>query len=145
VRYLPVLVLALAGCASQTYVRRAEGAPTLPPSSNAAIVAEAPAGAISLGTVTVQGNNFQSGPACEAEAVFQAKKLGATHVIVRPANSSMGRGPTCTGEAFFLGDVMRAQQSAPIATSGPSAMNWVLGLLAIVVVGGGVGYLIGSH
>lgn len=94
--------LLLVACAHQTSVTRADGAPTLPPSASVAIVAEAPKGAIALGTVTVQSNNHQGGADCEAQAVFEAKKLGATHVIVRPAESSMGRGPKCTGDAYYL-------------------------------------------
>jgi hypothetical protein len=92
----------LCGCAFQHSVERAAGAPELPPSSHVDIVAERPAKAILLGTVTVQGNNHQSGSSCESEAAFEAKKLGATHVVVRPADSSMGRGPKCTGEAYYL-------------------------------------------
>lgn len=98
---LGALVL-VSACAHQTSVHRADGAPNLPPSASVTVVAEAPAGAVALGTVTVQSNNHQGGADCEAEAVFEAKKLGATHVIVRPANSSLGRGPKCTGEAFYL-------------------------------------------
>lgn len=98
---LAALVL-LAGCAFQSAYDPAPGAPKLQPSAMTVAVAEAPKGAIALGTVTVQGNNYKGGSECEAQAIFEAKKIGATHVIVRPADSSLGRGVRCTGEAFYL-------------------------------------------
>ena len=99
---LLVAVLALAGCAFQSSVERTPGAPVLGPSSNAVVVALAPAGAVVLGKITIQGNNWQSGGGCETEALFEAKKIGATHVVVRPAESSLGRGVRCTADAFYV-------------------------------------------
>lgn len=103
-RAIPSLLLPwmLLSCAFQTSMQRAPGAPELQPSATAVVVGTAPAGAVALGTVTVQGNNFQGGAGCEAEALFEAKKLGATHVVIRPANSSLGRGVKCTGDAFYV-------------------------------------------
>ena len=79
---LSCTLLAATACAFQSSTQRVDGAPSLPPSASAIMIAEAPPGAIALGTVTVQGNNFKAGPECEAQALFEAKKLGATHVIV---------------------------------------------------------------
>jgi hypothetical protein len=98
---LPAAAL-LTACAFHNSVDRAPGAPNLPPSSSAVTVAAAPVGAVLLGTVTVQANNHQNGADCEAQALFEAKKIGATHVVVRPAESGFGKGPKCTGEAYFL-------------------------------------------
>jgi hypothetical protein len=98
----PLLVLVLSGCAFHNSFDRAAGAPTLEPSGSAVAVAAPPAGAVLLGTVTVQANNHQSGADCEAQALFEAKRIGATHVVVRPADSSLGRGPKCTGAAYFV-------------------------------------------
>ncbi|MEP6832117.1 MAG: hypothetical protein ABJB74_01935 [Gemmatimonas sp.] len=65
-------------------------------------MAAAPARATTVGAITVQGNNWQSGGGCEAQALFEGKKIGATHVVIRPANSSLGRGVKCTADAFVL-------------------------------------------
>lgn len=97
-----VFLLALTGCAFHNSLDRAPGAPTLGPSASAVAVATPPTGAVLLGTVTVQGNNYQSGAGCESEALFEAKKIGATHVVIRPADSSLGRGVKCTGTAYYL-------------------------------------------
>jgi Zn-dependent alcohol dehydrogenase len=100
--YVWIVALAgLTGCAFHNAVDRAPGAPSLPPSANAVTVTTPPVGAVRLGTVTVQANNHQSGADCEAQALFEAKKLGATHVIVRPAESGWGKGPKCIGEAYY--------------------------------------------
>jgi Zn-dependent alcohol dehydrogenase len=101
-RVLPLALLALSACAFQTKVQRAPGAPKLEPSASAQVVAEPPQGAVALGRVTIQGNNWQNGGGCESQAQFEAKKLGATHVVIRPANSSMGRGVRCTADAFYV-------------------------------------------
>lgn len=96
------LSLFLSACAFSSGFARAPGAPELQPSAAATVVAEAPAGAVLLGTVTVQSNNHQGGADCEREALFEAKKAGATHVIVRPAKQGFGKGPKCTGEAYYV-------------------------------------------
>jgi hypothetical protein len=102
-RCYPILALTvLSACAFQTSVQRADGAPQLPPSASAVVVTQAPSNAVALGTVTIQGNNWQSGSSCESQALFEAKKLGATHVVIRPADASMGRGVKCTGDAFYV-------------------------------------------
>jgi hypothetical protein len=97
-----VIVLTTSACAFHNSVERIDGAPILPPSAEAEAVAEAPPGAVALGRVVVQGNNYQNGAGCEAQALFEAKKIGATHVVIRPADSSLGRGVKCTGDAFYL-------------------------------------------
>jgi Zn-dependent alcohol dehydrogenase len=94
--------LLLVGCAFSSGFERAPGAPELAPSASVAVVGEAPPGAVLLGTVTVQGNNHQGGAGCEQEAQFEAKKVGATHVVIRPAKPGIGKGPKCTGEAYYL-------------------------------------------
>lgn len=96
------LLVAASACAFKNSVDRAPGSPALPPSSNTIVVASPPSGAVLLGTVTVQGNNHQSGADCESQALFEAKKIGATHVVIRPADSSLGRGVKCTGAAYYL-------------------------------------------
>jgi hypothetical protein len=98
-----LLVLAAAvGCASTSGFHRADGAPSLPPSAHTELVATPPAGAQLLGTVTVQMNNHQLPQDCEPAALFEAKKVGATHAIVRPAKSGWGKGPSCTADAYYL-------------------------------------------
>lgn len=137
-------VIALTGCAFQNSMQRAPGAPELQPSAGAVVVSAAPTGAVALGTVTVQGNNFQSGAGCEAEALFEAKKIGATHVVIRPANSSLGRGAKCTGDAYYVPGT--EQQSAPLGLAAKTSIaRLVLSLLAIVAVAAPLGYFIGNR
>jgi hypothetical protein len=93
---------ALAGCASSAGFQRAAGAPELPPSAQTMIVATPPAGATLLGTVVVQMNNHQLPQDCEPAALFEAKKRGATHAIVRPESSGWGKGPRCAADAYYL-------------------------------------------
>jgi hypothetical protein len=98
-----VVGLLLTGCAYQTGARRAEGAPVLPASPYAEVLRDtAPAGAVVLGTVRAQGNNWQSPAACEAQLVNEARKLGANAVLTTPATSTWGRGPSCLGTAYLL-------------------------------------------
>lgn len=104
-RYIRLTVLAagLAGCAYATSATRAPGAPVLPPSPYAAILHAAPdSTAVLLGTVHVQGNNWQSPGDCDAQLQNEARTLGANAVLTTPATSSWGRGPRCTGTAYLL-------------------------------------------
>jgi hypothetical protein len=97
------IIVAIVGCAYSSSFQRAPGAPVLSPSSSAEILTSAPpSDALLLGTVSAQGNNFQSSGTCDAELVNQARKLGANAVLTSPASSSMGRGPKCEGKAYLL-------------------------------------------
>lgn len=102
-RFLPVLAL-LVGCAFSSKFRPTPGAPPLQPSSSVAVVAEPPQGATRLGTVTARGNNSQGGAGCESQAAFEAKKAGATHVVVRPAKTPWYAAGQirCEGVAYYL-------------------------------------------
>lgn len=94
--------VALAGCASTAGFHRADGAPELPPSARTEPVSTPPAGGTLIGTVRIQMNNRQLPQDCEPAALFEAKKRGATHAIVRPAKSGWGKGPSCTAEAYYV-------------------------------------------
>ena len=101
---LPALLLA--GCTFNTTVNHLDDAPNPPVSEHTAVVTAPPRDAILLGTVTVRGNRNKVGAACEAEAVEEARKIGATHVIVRAVESSAARAVRCTGEAYYLGPIV---------------------------------------
>jgi hypothetical protein len=91
------------GCAYATSAHRAPGAPVLPPSPSAEVLkAEPPSDAVYLGTVSAQGNSYQSPGSCDAVLVNEARKLGANAVLTTPASSSWGRGPRCEGKAYLL-------------------------------------------
>lgn len=94
-------VLLFGACAFSSKLRPAPGGPHLTPSP---AVAVAPAGATPLGTVSVVGSSLRSGTSCEAQAVFEAKKVGATHVVVRPKKTPWYRAgqPMCESIAYFL-------------------------------------------
>jgi Zn-dependent alcohol dehydrogenase len=104
-RFVPLVVLA--GCTFNTTVHHLDDAPNVPPSDSAAVVSVAPKSAVLLGTVTIRGNANMVGPACTAQAVLEARKMGATHVIVRPVESSGSRGVRCTGDAYYLGPIVQ--------------------------------------
>ena len=100
---MSIAAIVVVGCAYSSSFQRAPGAPVLSPSSSAEILTSAPpSDALLLGTVSAQGNNFQSSGTCDAELVNQARKLGANAVLTSPASSSMGRGPKCEGKAYLL-------------------------------------------
>lgn len=104
---LPLVPLVLlAGCTFTTSVNRVADAPNVPRSSSAAVVPTPPHDAVLMGTVTVRGNRNKIGAACEAEAVDEARKLGATHVIMHTMDSSAARGVRCTAEAWYLGRIV---------------------------------------
>ena len=96
----------LAGCTFTTTVDHAADAPNMPRSISAAVVTVPPRDAIRIGTVTVRGNRNKVGAPCETEAVDEAKKLGATHVIMHTVESSAPRDIRCTAEAWYLGRIV---------------------------------------
>lgn len=96
----------LTGCTFNTTVDHVDGAPAVPRSDSAVVVATPPKSAILLGTVTVRGNAHMIGSACEQEAVSQARQMGATHVIVRPVDTSASRGVRCIADAYYLGPIV---------------------------------------
>lgn len=103
-RLLPALLLA--GCTFNTTVDRPGDAPNVPASDHVAVVTAPPRDAIRIGTITVRGNRNKVGAACEAEAVSAAKRLGATHLVVTPVETSAARGVRCTGAAYYLGPIV---------------------------------------
>ena len=103
-RAIPALLLT--GCTFNTTVHQPADVPNVPRTDHAVVVSAPPRDAILLGTVTVRGNRNKVGAACADEAVAEAKKLGATHVIVRPVESSASRGVRCTGDAYYLGPIV---------------------------------------
>jgi biotin carboxylase len=102
----PLVALLLAGCTFNTTVHHLGDAPNVPRTDHALVVATPPRDAILLGTITVRGNRNKTGPACEAEAVDEAKKIGATHVIVRPVETPASRGVRCIADAYYLGPIV---------------------------------------
>lgn len=105
VRLLAPLAL-LAGCTFNTTVHHAKDAPNAPRTDSVAVVTEPPRDAILLGGATIRGNRNMIGAACVAEAVMEAKRVGATHLIVRPVESSGSRGVRCTGDFYYLGRIV---------------------------------------
>jgi hypothetical protein len=81
----------------------------VPRSESALVVTTPPKDAIRLGTIEVRGNRNKVGAACEAEAVEEAKKIGATHVIVTPVQSGAARAVRCIGEAWYLGQIVQGR------------------------------------
>lgn len=100
-------VLLLAACSFNTTVHHLADAPNVPRTDSALVVSEPPKGAVRLGTVTVRGNRNKIGAPCEAEAVAEARRMGATHVVVRPVETLAARGVRCIGETWYLGPVVR--------------------------------------
>ena len=98
------LVALLGACASSGKFRPSGAAPSLPPSASVAVASEPPQNAQLLGVVTVRGNNSQSVAGCESQAVLEAKKVGATHVVVRPKKSPWyrSRQPECEAAAYYV-------------------------------------------
>ena len=105
-RLLPLALLA--ACTYNTTVHHLDDAPNVPRSDSAVVVTTPPHDAIRLGTIEVRGNRNKVGAACAAEAVSEARKMGATHVIVTPVESSAARAVRCTAEAWYLGRLVQA-------------------------------------
>jgi Zn-dependent alcohol dehydrogenase len=102
---VPVLLVA-AGCTFNTTVHPVKDAPNVPRSDSVAVVTAPPRGAVPLGSVTVRGNRNMVGPACAMEAAAHARRMGATHLIVRPVETPGARGVRCTADAWYLGRVV---------------------------------------
>jgi hypothetical protein len=105
---LALVVLLLAGCTFNTTVHRADDAPNVPRSDSAVVVTEPPRDAIRMGGATVRGNRNMAGAACVAEAVKEAKRMGATHLVVHPVETASARGVRCTSEFYYLGRIVEA-------------------------------------
>lgn len=134
------LGLVATGCSYQGAVRRPSTGPRLTASGAVAVVADRPANGIWLGTVTVRGNSWTSSAGCESEAAAQSKRLGATHVVVRPT----GRGNQCTAQAYVMGDVPTAidpRESQPV---GVSVWRYAAVVLIIAAVAFPIGFLVGK-
>lgn len=97
----------LAGCTFNTTVSRLADAPNVPRSDSAAVVAAPPRSAVPLGTITIRGNRNMDGAACATAAVAEAKRLGATHLVVHPVANDAFRGVRCTGDAYYLGPIVQ--------------------------------------
>jgi len=104
-RLLPLALLA--ACTYNTTVHHLDDAPQVARSDSAAVVSTPPRGAVRLGTIEVRGNRNKIGAPCTAEAVAEAKKMGATHVVVTPVESGAARAVRCTAEAWYLGEVVQ--------------------------------------
>lgn len=104
-RLLP-LTLLLAACAQSRSFERFPNTPQPRPTTTAARVERAPAEAILIGTATVQAKKGQSESACATAAFEEARRAGATHVVVRSARTGWPfrwwRGPKCTADAYYL-------------------------------------------
>lgn len=96
-----VAAFLLSGCgAFAVDVTREPNAPTLPPTTAAAIVHTEPTSAQKLATIDLQGNNWQNASDCEARLILEARKLGADVVFAQPEESGLGKGPRCRGVAY---------------------------------------------
>jgi hypothetical protein len=106
--YLSLVPMVLvAGCTFTTTVNRLDDAPNTPRADSASVVAAPPRSAVPIGTITIRGNRNMVGAACEHAAIDEAKKMGATHVVVHPVESSSARGVRCTGDAYYLGPIVQ--------------------------------------
>lgn len=97
-----LLLLYLAGCAYHTGGTRLATAPILPPSPFARLVAAPPEGAVEVGQVRAQGNNWQAPADCDAQLLVEARKLGGNAVLAVPKKSGWGKGPSCSGRVYFV-------------------------------------------
>ena len=99
-----VSVLAcLSGCAFSSRVTPAKGAPTFAePAESVTLAKTPPPGAALLGTIDAQGNQFQDSDDCAKRLQSDAKKLGASHVVVTRMGrrNVQGYGAMCSGEAY---------------------------------------------
>ncbi len=99
-----LVVVAFAACAAGPSITPAPGAPHLPPSEHADVVASAPRGAVELGKVEVF--NMPVGTdACKIQLANQAAvHLGATHVVASSSTDTDFTGhPRCIGVAYAVG------------------------------------------
>jgi hypothetical protein len=104
-RVLPAalaIAVLMAACSTPTFHRSAL-APHLEPSTNVVVVDRPPIDAVLLGTATIQSSLYQSVDECEATAMLEAKKAGATHAVMRPARPGTSKdGPRCVLEAYYV-------------------------------------------
>jgi hypothetical protein len=104
-RVLPVaavIVVMMAACSNPNF-HRAGLAPHLAPSADIVVVDRPPIDAVLLGTAVIQSSLYQSVDECEAAALLEAKKAGATHAVMRPARPGTTKdGPRCVAQAYYL-------------------------------------------
>ena len=102
-QYVRIWILAAAaGCAAPVF-QYTKGAPRLPPSADAEVVERAPMQGILIGTAEIQATVYQHGEECQAAVLAEAKKAGATHVVIRPGMAATAsRGPRCRAEAYYV-------------------------------------------
>jgi len=99
---LCLLATLTAGCVKPVFERAAD-APRLAPVEVSEVVDRPPLNAILLGTAEVQSSVYQAPEECQSAALLEAKRAGATHVIIRPAIPGTGsRGPRCRVEAYYV-------------------------------------------
>ena len=97
-----ILAAALVACAAPVF-QHTRGAPRLPPSDAAQVVERAPIGGVLIGTAEIQATVYQTGEECQAAVLEEAKKAGASHVVIRPGiAATASRGPRCRAEAYYV-------------------------------------------
>lgn len=102
-RFAALMAGVIVGCAVPPAFQRVPTAPKLPPNDNAIVVDRPPAGAILLGTVELQLSISELASECQAAALAEAKRAGATHVVMPPATPGRAtKGPRCTAQAYYL-------------------------------------------
>jgi hypothetical protein len=100
----PAIAVLIAACSTPNF-HRAGLAPHLAPSADIVVVDRPPIDAVLLGTAVIQSSFYQSVDECEAAALLEAKKAGATHAVMRPARPGTTKdGPRCVAEAYYLAD-----------------------------------------
>ncbi len=102
--FLPLLLAA--ACAQPRSFKRVPNTPEPRPTTTTARVERAPGDAVLIGIATVQMRRGQSEQACASAAFEEARRVGATHAVVRSARVgwpfSWWRGPKCTADAYYL-------------------------------------------
>ena len=99
---ISVVLVGVLGCA-QPIFQRVPAAPQLAPNENALVVERPPSGSVLLGTVKLQLSLYQLPSDCTAQALAEAKRAGATHVILPPGTPGTStRGPSCSAQAFYV-------------------------------------------
>jgi hypothetical protein len=101
-RFAALTAAVIVGCAVPPTFQRVPTAPVLPPNENAVVVERPPSGAILLGTIELQLSISELASECQAAALAEAKRAGATHVVMPPAAPGRAaRGPRCTAQAYY--------------------------------------------
>ena len=97
-----VIVVMMAACSTPNF-HRAALAPHLAPSAEIVVADRPPIDAVLLGTAVIQSSLYQSVDECEAAALLEARRAGATHAVMRPARPGTAKdGPRCVAEAYYL-------------------------------------------